>query len=273
MLFTLNTFAQKEYIVQEYKGEQLMLYTEEEGKLNLFTERSTRDYRFFLKKGDDLVEITKDNYREKIDEFTSDVDLNTRSLNFTRKDLSRVVLKYNYGGEDSMGSLSGVRVRLGAWGGVSNFTSFNSDEDENIGFAGLEFEFYSETDYSRNSIIAQFRRSFPNDDFDLDVSEFMLGYRFKAIDTKYFHFYLEAELITFGRYRESFTELNNDDLPVLVNQTSTSLSTPVGLGAGMAIKLFQETYLTLGYSNLVKLGESTRSDFPVDVRFGIKFRL
>ncbi|GGE37614.1 hypothetical protein GCM10010832_17310 [Psychroflexus planctonicus] len=270
LLFSLSSFAQEQYTVN---GEELMLYVEEEGKLTLLTERSTRDYRFFLKKEDQVVELTPENYKQKIDEFTSDVDLNTRKLGFNRRELSRVILKYNYGGEDEMGSQSDVSIRLGVWGGQSNFISYENDQDELIPFAGIELEVYSETDFKRNSILAQVRKSFPSEEFELDLTELMIGYRFKVIDSKYFHFYLEAELITFGRYDETFLEEQTSGGPTPVNQTGTSLNTPVGLGAGMALRIFKGSYLTLGYSNLVKLGESTRSDFPIDVRAGFKFRL
>lgn len=270
LLFSLSSFAQEQYTVN---GEELMLYVEEEGKLTLLTERSTRDYRFFLKNEDQIVELTPENYKQKIDEFTSDVDLNTRKLGFNRRELSRVILKYNYGGEDEMGSQSDVSVRLGVWGGQSNFIGYENDQDELIPFAGIELEVYSETDFKRNSISAQVRKSFPSEEFELDLTELMIGYRFKVIDSKYFHFYLEAELITFGRYDETFLEEQTTGEPTLVNQTGTSLNTPLGLGAGMALRIFKGSYLTLGYSNLVKLGESTRSDFPIDVRAGFKFRL
>ncbi|GGE04417.1 hypothetical protein [Psychroflexus salis] len=270
LLLGFSGFSQKEYQVN---GESLLLYVEEEGELSLLTERSTRDYRYFLKKDDQLVELTKENYREKIDEYTASIDLNTRKLDFTRRDLSMIVLKYNYGGEDAMDSKSNVHVRLGLWGGQSNFIMFRSEDDNQIPFAGIEAELYSEEDYPRNSLLLQLRKSFPTDDFELDITEMMIGYRFKIIDTRIFHFYAEAELISFGSYDETFLELDNNDVPTEISESYTALNTPLGIGAGMAIRLFNETFLTLNYSNIYKFGEDTRDDFSVDLRAGVKFRL
>ena len=270
LLLGFSGFSQKEYQVN---GESLLLYVEEEGELSLLTERSTRDYRYFLKKDDQLVELTKENYREKIDEYTASIDLNTRKLDFTRRDLSMIVLKYNYGGEDAMDSKSNVHVRLGLWGGQSNFIMFRSEDDNQIPFAGIEAELYSEEDYPRNSLLLQLRKSFPTDDFELDITEMMIGYRFKIIDTRIFHFYAEAELISFGSYDETFLELDNNDVPTEISESYTALNTPLGIGAGMAIRLFNETFLTLNYSNIYKFGEDMRDDFSVDLRAGVKFRL
>ncbi len=264
------SFAQKEYTVA---GEDLLLYVEEEGNLTLLTERSTRDYRFFLLKDEKIVELTKENYIDKINEFTADMDLNTRKLNFNRRDLSRVVLKYNYGGEDEMDSESTVRVRLGIWGGESNFVMFRSEEDNSIPFAGLEAELYSETDYPRNSLLLQLRKSFPTEEFELDLTELMIGYRFKIINSRVFHLYAEAELISFGHYDETFIEFDNNNIPTEINESYTSLNTPLGIGAGMAIRLVNELFITFNYSNIYKFGENTRDDTSVDLRAGIKFRL
>jgi hypothetical protein len=268
--FSLTSFAQMQYTVNE---ESVLLFVEEEGELTLLSERSAKTYRFFLKKGVRLEELTEENYKSIIEDFTADVTLDTENLKFNRKAIAEVVYQYNLGGEDAQGGDSTVSLRLGAFGGLSNFTGFANPQNENLFFAGLEAEVYSETDYTRNSIIAQLRKSFPTDEFDLDITELMIGYRFKVIDIEIFHFYLEAELFRFGTYQESFTELDSNNEIIAFDRSSTSLNAPIGLGAGMALRLFNENYLTLGYSNLVKIGESTRSDFPVDVRLGLKFRL
>lgn len=275
LTFTLLSWcgiAQQQYTVN---GEEVMLYLEEEGKLTLLTERSSRDFRFFLKKGAQIEELRASNYKEKLNELTADVELDFRKISFNRRDLSWVVQKYNRGGEEAEQKESEILFRFGGWFGQSNVSSFRNPEDKNIPFFGAEFEGYSDSSYTRNSIIAQLRATNTNDDddFQLELFEFMLGYRFKLVDTGFFHLYLEAELITFGRYKETYTIFNADGALVESNQTNTYVSAPLGLGAGMAFRIFPSTYFTLGYSNLVKVGESTRNDFPVDIRAGFKFNL
>lgn len=269
--FGLSNYAQENYRVN---GEEVSLYEEEAGKLTLLTERSNESYRFFLKRERRIEELTRENYIQVLKEFTADINLDLKDVNFNRRDLSHIVFKYNSGGEDGLRDLSDIGFRLGTWFGQSNFSSFSNDENDNLLFAGLEFEMYGKTSYSRNSIIAQLRFTSPSDDdYQLDVAELMLGYRFKVIDQDFFHLYLEAELVTFGRYKEQYSVLSAEDELEEFSQTNTALSAPLGLGAGMAFRIFSGTYLTLGYANLVKIGESTRSDFPIDYRLGIKFNL
>lgn len=270
IVFGFSSFAQEEYTVQ---NEELILYVEEQGELTLLSERTDKIYRLFLKKDDRIKELTQENYKITVTEFTSKIDLDIEKLEFKLRAISDIVYQHNNGGEETATNLSNINTRLGAWGGLSNFTSFVNPENKNIFFAGLEAEVYSETDYTRNSIIAQVRKSFPENEFDLDITELMIGYRFKVVDQDFIHFYLEAELVTFGRYQETYTSLNAENFAEEITQTNTALDAPLGLGAGLAVKLFKENYLTLGYSNLIKIGNSTRSDFPVDVRLGFKFRL
>ncbi|MGM0634566.1 MAG: hypothetical protein ACQESK_00770 [Bacteroidota bacterium] len=268
LAFSLFTFAQEEFT--QASKEALEMQYEEKGKLSLLVSNITSERRFFLEKGNKIEELTEENYQNQLNAFTMDMDLNTFEVDFNLRDLARFVNKYNKGGEDNLSKGTGIKARLGIWGGVSNFQEFNNPINEKLPHFGAEIEVYSETSYSRNSLIFQARTNIANDAYDLENRELMLGYRFKIIDTHHFHFYAESELITFSHYSETyFDEAENQEK----NYSGYSLDTPIGLGAGMALRLFKETFLTLNYSNIIRLSNTSTQDFPVDLRFGIKFKL
>lgn len=257
--------------------QELELTYEEKGELSLLSYYLDREVRFFLEKNNELIELTEDNYKETLTTYASNADLNIMTLRYNVRDLVKVVRKHN-GGNNDYTDHSDLRVRLGALGGLGNFSEYSSLQNPtntNIPFFGAEAEVYSETQYLRSAGFFQVRHAFGNDDFDLTQTEFVLGYRFKFINTSWFHLYGETELISLFNYKLTYLDDTLDffEEPTLITDQGFQLGTPVSLGLGMAIKLFNETYLTLNYSNMIRLGEPTRSDFPVDVRAGIKFRL
>lgn len=253
-----------------------MIY-EEKGELSLLSYRTGREVFYYLEKGEELTLLTPENYKEILMQKAANVDLDIMKLKYNLRDLSKIVRKYN-GGDNDYYEPSGIAMRLGVLGGLGNFTEYTELQNPgntNIPFFGIESEVYSKTQYLRHSGFAQLRQSFGNDDFDLTQTEFVLGYRFKLIDTDWFHFYAESELVSLFNYNLTYIDDTEEifDLPTQVTDKGFQLGTPFTLGFGMAIKIFKETFLTFNYSNLVRLGEDTRSDTPIDVRFGVKFKI
>lgn len=266
--FTKALVAQNNYTVN---GESLILYMEEQGDLNLLTERSQKTYRFFILKQDKIIELTPENYQTKLNELTKDEQLNVSKVNYNIRSLSQFIQLYNEKSREAS-TVSELDWRIGVWSGLSNFTNFTNEFNVNTIFTGIELELFSPTHHTRNSLFTHVRGTFPIDDeLGVEFIELMLGYRFKLINTNQFHLYFDSELVTFGRYTESFVVENSNSEINETSQTNTSLSTPLGLGIGAAVFLSEELLLTFGYSNVVRLGESTRSDFPIDFRLGLKF--
>ncbi len=282
ILSCLGTSIAQDVKTFSFEGKDIALTYEEKGELSLLayypeSRYSKNDVRFFLEKNNELIELTQENYKENLMTYAANVDLDIMTLRYNIRDLSRIVRKYN-GGDNDYNEASGLNARLGLLGGLGNFTEYTdlqNPTNANIPFLGAEVEVYSETQYLRSSGFFQVRHAFGNDDFELTQTEFVLGYRFKFINTSWFHLYGETELISLFNYKLTYLDdtLEFFNEPTLITDSGFQLGTPVTLGLGMAIKLFNETYLTLNYSNMLRLGEPTRSDFPVDVRAGIKFRL
>lgn len=282
ILSCLGTSLAQDVKTFSFEGKDIALTYEEKGELSLLayypeSRYSKNGVRFFLEKNNELIELTQENYKENLMTYAANVDLDIMTLRYNIRDLSRVVRKYN-GGDNDYNEASGLNARLGLLGGLGNFTEYSNLQNPtnaNIPFLGAEVEVYSETQYLRSSGFFQVRHAFGNDDFELTQTEFVLGYRFKFINTSWFHLYGETELISLFNYKLTYLDdtLEFFNEPTLITDSGFQLGTPVTLGLGMAIKLFNETYLTLNYSNMLRLGEPTRSDFPVDIRAGIKFRL
>lgn len=83
-------------------------------------------------------------------------------------------------------------------GGVSNYNAFlPADFDDNYLFQALSFELYNKKRYNRHSLIVQARKSADQGDFDVDIFEIGIGYRFKIINSDRFHFILKQNSSTY----------------------------------------------------------------------------
>lgn len=267
---TTKVNAQQEFLVNE---EKLMLYNEEAGELNLYTERSEKQYRYFLGKNDELVELTELNYRAIISDFTKVDEQELSKIKYDIRSLSQFVQEFNASNSGDDVNVPPLALQLGVWSGVSNFTNFGNNSNTNASFSGIELALFSSTKYSRNVLLSQLRGTFPiDDDLGLEFVELMLGYRFLAVNSAKFNVYIDAELITFGRYKETFVAENSSDTDNAFTQTNTSLGTPIGLGVGAAYALAKDVFITLGYANIVRLGEKTRDDFSIDFRLGLRYQ-
>jgi len=159
-------------------------------------------------------------------------------------------------------------------GGVSNYNAFlPADFDDNYLFQALSFELYNKKRYNRHSLIVQARKSADQGDFDVDIFEIGIGYRFKIINSDRFHFYFETEFFNLHR-----VDVNEEQLPETTGVTIESDSDyefepPLGLGGGIAYQVTEGFYLTANYNNIVFLGLDDNDESPLDIRFGLKFDL
>ncbi len=272
-LFNILLFTQITTAQQNFEVLRADLTYIEKGELNLLILETDKKLRFFVEKENELIELEEKTYIDQINRLTSDRDLNTLKLRYNLKSISRVIKDYNRE-KSTKKSPNQVGARLGFWGGQNNFIHFSSigEGNENILFLGAELEAFGKDQFKRHSAVFQFRKSFPGEVVDLDLNEFMIGYRFNLINHKKFMFYLEAELINFSYYDLKYTSSSNDSQELIEESKRLELDTPLGFGAGIAIQIFRESYFTSGYSNIVQLN-TVRDDFPVDIRMRLKFNL
>lgn len=263
--------AQNQTELEELKASMQPI---EQGEINLYLLDTEKSRRFFVEKNSTFTELLPGNYKEVIDQVTSDKDLNTLKVNYDLKSLSKVVRSYNSLKDKSPKSLD-IGARIGVWAGMSNFVQYPSIQNANDNnlFFGVELEAYGKKDFKRHATVFQLRKSIPGDVIDLDLTEFMLGYRFNIINHKIFMLYFEAELVHISYYDLIYSDevtTQNPEPRLYKDSGRLDLDAPLGLGVGLAVQLSKGMYFTLGYSNLVQINE-TRNDFPVDIRTGLKF--
>ena len=272
LFFSNLLLAQSE--VFEVDGEEKKLTYDVNSKLSLLVDDSSRNYIMYLQKDDQIKELSKKNYKKILSNFTKDDNVDTKNVDFTLKDIRNFVLDYNAQFDDQFAKTPSVSVRLSFLGGVSNYNAFLPREfDDRYLFQGIGLEFYNKEKFNRHSLIVQARKSVDQGDFDVDVFEIGIGYRFKIINTKRFHLYFESEF--FNLHKVEFEQdalLEENEIP-LENQNDYEIEPSLGLGGGLAYRVAKGFYLTANYNNIVFLGLDDNGESPIDIRFGVKFDL
>ncbi len=270
----IANFLAAQSIEMQVNGETRELTYEVKGELGLLVDDSSREYDLFVKKNETVKELTEDNYLAVLSDLTSDKDIPTDELELNLRDVRNFVLDYNAKFNDEFKKTPPVSIRMSFLGGVSNYNAFlPADFDDNYLFQALSFELYNKERYNRHSLIVQARKSADQGDFDVDIFEIGIGYRFKIINSDRFHFYFETEFFNLHR-----VDVNEEQLPETTGVTIESDSDyefepPLGLGGGIAYQVTEGFYLTANYNNIVFLGLDDNDESPLDIRFGLKFDL
>ncbi len=274
-LFTATTFAQESYTVN---GNSYSLQTEVEGPLTLLWNVIDNEYRYFAKKGNDIVELKntrvdgkyQEEYKQVLNQLTADYPVDASKTNLTLVGLRSYFNKYNKLADTNYVERSNsvdLETRLGAFGGISNNNSTTNPENVFAPLLGVEFEITDNVVLKRHAIVFQFRHSFEADDYDLTFSQIALNYRFKFIHTERLSVFAQAKFFTL-----TFSKLAEDNVEGLEELSKTSLNAPIALGLGIDYKL-GNGYLTFGLNDLVAPGLDTNDEFSVDVTLGYKFIL
>lgn len=275
LFFCFSLFSQENYTVN---GQNYTLKTEVEGTITLLWNVIDEEYRFFAKKGNNVVELVntkvdgkyQNDYIKTLESITSDQNLSAEKTKLTVESLRNFFNRYNKNADAGYIEKTGgvaLETRLGAFLGVSNNNATTNPENVTSPFAGIEFEITDSDMLKRHGIVFQFRHSFEAEDYDLTYSQFALNYRFKFIHNEKLSVFAQAKLLTL-----TFYNLAEDNTEGLENLDGTSFQAPVGLGLGLDYKL-GNGFLTLGINDLVSPGYDTNGEFSVDVSLGYKFVL
>ncbi len=274
-LFVATTFGQESYTVN---GNSYSLQTEVEGPLTLLWNVIDNEYRYFAKKGNDIIELKntrvdgkyQEEYKQTLNQLTADYPVDVSKTNLTLVGLRSYFNKYNKLADTNYVERSNsvdLETRLGAFGGFSNNNSTTNPENVFAPLLGVEFEITDNVVLKRHAIVLQFRQSFEAEDYDLTFSQFALNYRFKFIHNERLSVFAQAKFFTL-----TFSKLAEDNIEGLEELSKTSLNAPIALGLGMDYKL-GNGYLTFGLNDLVSPGLDTNDEFSVDVTLGYKFIL
>lgn len=284
LLLCLNSLSAqtKAYTVN---GQSYALQTEVEGPMTLLWNVIDQEYRYFIQKGTEIIELEntevdgsyQEEYIDTLKAMTKDASMDTKGLRLTLGSLRKFVNAYNSQVDpnyEDNSLLVDLEYRLGAFGGVTNNIFTTNPENVSVPQFGIDFELYDPTALPSHAIVVQFEQSLSSDEFDYQSSQFSLNYRLKFIRSNAIDVYLNTKLVTItSAKRDSPLVIEGEDgSTVTVDQEGTNLQGPFIFGLGADIRL-GKGFLTLNYHDAFSFVIDDNGEFPVDISLGYKFIL
>ncbi len=281
LLFASQSYAQETYSVN---GEQLTLKTEVEGTITLLWNIIDGEYRYFIKNGNTITELTntktdgdfQEEYLQVLQENTSDEDLSEDKVNLTTKSLADYFEDYNKRKDPNFIVKENnikLKTRLGAFVGITNAVYSDNTTNQSLPTMGIEFEIIENNKLKRHSIVFQFKQTFESSEYKYSASQFSLSYRFKFVKREKLDVFLNTKIAAYTF--ESIPRLVEDqDTGEIVLDISTedNFSALMSFGIGADYKL-GNGYLTFIYGDIVSIVEGSNGEFPIDFTIGYKFNL
>lgn len=265
-------------------GNALELRTDVEGPITLLWNTFNQEYRYFLKKGDAITELTNerigkkysDSYKKQLASLTSDFPEPTDKVKLTLASLRKFTNAYNAQADPTYTSNSRVvkpSFRLGAFAGITNSIYTTNPNNTSNTQLGVDFEILDPKALPRHSFVVQYKQTLSSDDFDYSAAQFSINYRFKFVKTDRIDVFLNTKLATFTSINRGAIEIISNGQVEQINATSgSSFQGPFlfGLGADIALG---NGYLMLNYHDAYSFFLDDNGEFPVDFSIGYKFNL
>lgn len=280
-VFSCGLHAQKQYIID---GQTYTLKTEVEGKLTLLWNTIDGRYRYFSKKGDEIIPLTntkvngdyKEEFKTVLQKQTSDANLSANDVILTLPSLHAFFVKYNtltnpnYSDEKASVNL---QFRIGVFVGVTNSIFSANPANASQATAGADFELIDPVKLKRHSMLLRFEQTFESDDYNYSASELSLNYRFKFIKTARFDAFINTKIAALRHFKkEQLYKENSSDAGEIREISESDFYAPVTFGIGADYKI-KAGYITFSYNDILGLGIDSNGEFPLDFSLGYKFNL
>lgn len=280
LLFPGIILAQQNYTIN---GETLTVTTEVEGPLTLLSLKEDRNFRFFSKKGNEIVELKdtkidgkqKEEYKLILKEQTADAPVSVEHVRFTPRSLSKFFRDYNskinpeYAQEQT---LSQIQFRLGFFGGIDNVVYVRNEENTVHPIAGIDFELV-DPNLRRHALLLQFKHTFSTDNHDYTTSQLLFNYRFKFVATSKFDAFVNFKFATLSYWKEKYEVIPaNGPSPLLITNSAFGVGAPLSFGLGADYKL-GNGYITFGFNDFAALNANSPHSFPINFSLGYKWML
>jgi hypothetical protein len=278
---SLNSFAQKDYTVD---GKTYSLAIEVDGALTLLWNTIDGEYRYFSKKGNDIVELTntregktyQQEYKQVLLLHTSDSPMSVDNVKLTLSSLREFYNEYNqkYDPNFSGGTVTvALKTRLAFFAGMTNYVYFANPDNTLLPQLGVDFEIIDEVKLRRHSIVFQFRQILSTSDFDLSSSQFSLNYRFKFVKSQTVDIFINTKIAGYSHFSQNIPDPNGDgNTDDAISGSGGEFQAPFAFGLGADIAL-GNGFITVGYYDIVALNLNDNGDFPVDFIVGYKLNL
>lgn len=274
--------AQETFIIE---GDTLELRREVKGPLSLYWTTQDKDFRYFVQKGDRIVELRntrppnaeKKLFREQLGELTADAKINTKDVKFALYSLKHFVNLYNARVKEDYeynAATANIQHRLGLFSGISNNPYTENPENILVPVLGLEYEFLDPNLAPRHSAFVHLRQSFTRDEFRYSSTQLSLNYRFKMFYFSGWDLHLDAELATFY-YSQDRIYIRNEEgeITAIKDDSGFSFTAPFNFGIGTDIRITENGFITLSYNDVVSIVMDSNGNFPIDFTVGYKYRL
>lgn len=274
LLASPNIAAQEVFIIEK---DTLVLKHEVKGPLDLYWVEEANRYRYFVKKSNNMRELTNLNgeYKDQLAKFTADTDIKTQEVKFVLYSLKHFVNQYNaLIQEDYLynTSTANIQHRVGLFTGLSN-NKYTTNPDNVIApILGIEFEFFDPNLAPRHVAFIQLRQSFKREEYRYSSTQLSLNYRFKALYFSGFDIHIDTELATLY-YSEDRVPITNElgEVIAIEDESGFSFTAPFSFGIGTDIKLSQDSFISLSYNDIVSIVLDGNGSFPIDLTVGYKF--
>ena len=272
----LPLVAQETYIINK---DTLQLNREVKGPLSLFWVQEDLEYRYFVQKGNRMLELQKENerYQEQLEELTNDARIKARDVQFVLYSLRHFVNSYNAMIEEDYifnEATDDIRQRVGLFTGLSNNIYTENPENALAPIIGLEYELYDPNLAPRHSGFFQLRHSFKQNDYDYTATALSINYRFKALYFEGFDLHVDTRLVSLYYSEESIPRTNDAGEVVSVKRDSGfTFTAPLSFGVGSDIQITPNSFITLGYNDIFAIVWDSNGKFPLDFTVGYKYSL
>lgn len=277
------TFAQQQYTVD---GKQYTLQTEIEGPLTLLWNTIDGEYRYFSKKGTEILELTntkvdgkyQEEYKATLQSQTQDANAGDASkVKFTLPSLTSFFVSYNKLKDSNFTYESksvDIQTRLGAYVGVSNNAYNSNPTNAIVPTLGFDLEILDEVYLRRHSVVLRFKQSFKNPDNNSTSSQLSLNYRFKFVKSEKLDVFINTKFVAYTYAKTEDLVLDSTTgVSTIVSSSGGNLNAPAafGIGADYAVG---NGFITFNYNDIVAVGVENKDDnFPVDFSLGYRFNL
>jgi hypothetical protein len=272
--------AQQQYTVE---GQTYNLNTEVEGALTLLWNTIDGEYRYFSKKGNDIVELKntkqdgdyQEEYKQILQQQTSDAPVSTEKVKLTLPSLHAFFATYNKKKDPNFNETEksiDLQFRLGAFAGVGNSVYTENPTNELQPIAGIDLELIDNVKLRRHSIVFRFKQTFESSEYKYSASQLSLNYRFKFVKTPKFDAFINTKFAALTFSSREYTVIPFGGSAMVNKESGSDFSAPITFGLGADYKV-GNGYITFNYNDIVGLSVDNNGEFPIDFTFGYKFNL
>lgn len=283
LFFSFSKLSAQDVFIIE--GDTLQLRQEVKGPMNLYWTSKDYNYRFFVQKGKNMIELRNSDqnensirdFREQMEKLTSEVKLSTANLSFLLYDLKHFVNTYNSKVQEDYeinASTPNIQTRIGLFFGFSNNKYTYNPANILVPIIGLEFELYDPNLARRHSAFFHLRHSFNQEEYRYSSTQLSLNYRFRFLYFSDFNLQLDAELATLYHSSDRLYITNDSgEIIEIKEEKGFSFTAPVSFSLGSEITLSEGSFLTFRYNDIVSVFLDGNGHFPIDFTIGYKYNL